>query len=276
MSKIRITRTYKFEMSHALFLRDEHEVSKTIFGRDVNPHGHNWRLDITVEGKKDVRSHMIYDLNDLDSLVRREIDMRWDHKHFDITNLDQVPTLENITQIMFNSLREKDIFIKNITLYEEPDIYASYSGGEKMYVTHIFKFNAQHRTHNPDIGPGLNDQYYGKCNRFHGHSYELSVTMKGKPAAGSGLLFNHKNFKDTISNLVNEQLDHKVLNDLPGLEKGNATTENLLEALWPKVVHVLKDKGLLLKGFIDLYRLRIKETDRNIFDYFGPDNEDIL
>ena len=278
MNVFRITRQYKFEMSHALFwLEEKQPIGKYIYGRAVNPHGHNWRLDVTVEGTKDYRSHMIYDLNNLDKLVAREIDNRYDHKYFDINNFDQVPTLENLTKVMFNSLREKDTHVKSITLYEEPNVYATYSGGGNMYVTHVYKFNAQHRTHNPKLHQGLNDQFYGKCNRYHGHSYELSVTVKGMPNNRAGLVINHARLDKAIYDLIGNQLDYKNLNELPELEEGNATTENLLEALWGKVQKSLKDHTVIDDHCgTTLYRLRLKETDRNIFDYFGPDNEDLM
>ena len=277
MNKFRITRTYKFEMSHALFMHNvSPETNRFCYGNAVNPHGHNWRVDITVEGTKDVRSHMIYDLNKLDKLAGVEIDYRWDHKYFDVTNLDTVPTLENITKIMFNSLRAKDTNIASVSLYEEPDIYATYGGGPNMYVTHVYKFNAQHRTYNPDLAEGLNDQYYGKCRRFHGHSYELSVTLKGKPS-DAGLVINHARFDKAIYKLIKDHLDYKQLNDLPGLEKANATTENVLEVLWPAIkTSLLNHEALHTEDTTSLYRLRLKETDRNVFDYFGPDTEDML
>ena len=276
MNQIRITRSYKFEMSHALFLHEpNYNLSPYCYGRDMNAHGHNWRLDITIEGTKDSRSHMIYDLNNLDKLVEREIDNRYDHKYFDINNFDQVPTLENLTKVMWNSLREKDKYIHSITLYEEPNVFATYNGDNNMYVTHCYKFNAQHRTHNPDLHQGLNDQYYGKCNRYHGHSYELEVTVQGTPEEDTGLIINSQTLDDAMHEFINKNLGHKNLNELEGLEKGNATTENLLEAIWPKISELVTKKGILFKRS-KLYRLRIKETDRNYFDYHGPDKEDIF
>ena len=278
MNTFRITRQYKFEMSHALFLQEESQAtSRNIFGRAVNPHGHNWRLEVTVEGTKDYRSHMIYDLNNLDKLVAREIDARYDHKYFDINNFDQVPTLENLTRTMWNGLREKDTHIKQVTLFEEPNVYAMYNGGPFMYVTHVYKFNAQHRTFNPKVHEGLNDQYYGKCKNWHGHSYELSVTIEGTPNKEVGLVINPLCLDKAIYAVIEKELDYKNLNDLVGLEEGNATTENVLEALWGKVQRSLKTNTVLDDNCdAILYRLRLKETDRNVFDYFGPNKEDMM
>ena len=50
-----------------------------------------------------------------------------------------------------------------------------------MYITHVYSFNAIHKTHNPAISQVLNDQYYGKCNNVHGHSYDLEITLKDSP-----------------------------------------------------------------------------------------------
>ena len=129
-----------------------------------------------------------------------------------------------------------------------------------MYITRIYTFNAIHKTHNPAISQGLNDQYYGKCNRYHGHSYELEITLKDSPFSYS--------FDDKVHDFITNELDHKNLNELEGIENENATTENLLEAVWSKIER-LTDKE-------HLYRLRIKETDRNVFDYFGPSKEEII
>ena len=277
MNRFKITRQYKFEMSHALFMQDTNSNTNLgYYSRDIKPHGHNWKLEITVEGTKDIRSHMIYDLNNLDKLVAREINARYDHQHFDSDNFDQVPTLENLTKVMWDTLKQKDNYVSQIQLYEEPYIYATYLGGNNMYVTHTYNFNAQHRTFNPKIAIALNDQYYGKCRNWHGHSYELSVTLKGGRDEKTGLVVDRVRFDIVMDQFMEDHLGHKNLNELPGLEEGNATTENLLEALWPKIESVLRDREVTNKDNPKLYRLRIKETDRNYFDYHGPNKEEIF
>lgn len=279
MNKFRGTREFAFEMSHALFmLEQEPYTNLSCYGRDVEPHGHNWKLQIEIEGPKHPEHQMIYDLSKLDKLFKKQIDVRYDHRYFDINILDRVPTIENLTRTMWNGLVTKCDYLHQIQLYEYPYIWTTY-GGQDMYLNTSYQFSAQHRTHNTQLHDIQNQNYYGKCNRYHGHNYSLVVTLKGPVNEKTGLIVNRVSLDKCMNSFIETYLAHKTLNKIPGLQDTNATTENILEVLWNLLLtHLVRENIIVPKDHRTprLYRLRLHETDRNYFDYFGPDKEEVL
>lgn len=269
------TREYAFEMSHALFyLNDEDRTDSIgVYGRDMAPHGHNFKLKVTIKGSRDPKSQMIRDLSELDHIYQRDIDSRFDHRHFDINNLAVVPTLENLTKIMWDTLYYEIKELQQIQLYEEPELFTTYTGEKDMYVTATHRFNAQHKTENPKLSGPANESTYGKCNRYHGHSYTLETTIKGPVNEITGYIVNPIKFNGAMNKFVAADLEHQVLNEFPDLKNGNATTENLLEAIWLRLEHYLEQRGFINKNQPKLYSLKLVETSRNSFTYFGPSVE---
>ena len=83
-----------------------------------------------------------------------------------------------------------------------------------VYLTSIEHFNAAHKLFNPAWTVEQNEAVFGKCanENWHGHNYELYVTVKGKPNVDTGFLFDVKKLSDIIKEHVLEILDHKNLN----------------------------------------------------------------
>ncbi|MGZ5287480.1 MAG: 6-carboxytetrahydropterin synthase QueD [Flavisolibacter sp.] len=84
-----------------------------------------------------------------------------------------------------------------------------------------------------------------KCRNMHGHTYKLKVFLEGKPDPELGWIMDFKDLKDALSGVI-DQLDHKLINDIPGLE--NPTAENITIWIWKKI-HPL----LPLLSRIELY-----------------------
>ena len=268
------TREYKFEMSHALFRKnvDDPEDRSTYY-LDVNPHGHNWTLKIEIAGSLDPDSEMILDLTDLDKLVKEKIINQYDHKDFDIFSFGKVPTLENLTVAMWQRLRPSLPLLVGIRLEEEPTIYSHYFGAANMlYVTYSYDFNARHRTYNPKLPEGRNAELYGKCQRFHGHTYTLDVTFKGTIAEDTKQLISHYELEKCMDKFISE-FHMQTLNDYPNLE--NATTENFIRVVWNELQ---KDLGItkLTNDRVQLHKIRIRETAKNYFDYCGNNNHNLF
>ena len=271
------TRQYAFEMSHALFMHgSSNQQNFNLYGPDYQPHGHNWKLNLSIQGPKNRKSDMIVDLSELDKIFQREIDSRYDHHYFDINNLDVVPTLENLTKLMWNSASKDINELYKVELYEYPEVWGTYLGGDQMYTTTTHRFSAQHRTHNPKVTEGVNQQLYGKCNRYHGHTYILEVTIKGEIDEETGLIVNKRDYETVMENFVPTYLDHQTLNEFPELKDKNATTENVLEALWVQLKEYLVSNKVLCKPNQSLYKLKLVETDRNFFEYFGPETKQLV
>ena len=107
-----------------------------------------------------------------------------------------------------------------------------------VYVTRKAHFNAAHRLHNPDRPDAWNRETFGKCNspNWHGHNYELDVTVAGEPDPDTGFVIDLAALKGVIEERVVEPLDHKNLNlDVPFLEGVRTSTENLAVAIWAQL-----------------------------------------
>jgi 6-pyruvoyltetrahydropterin/6-carboxytetrahydropterin synthase len=123
-------------------------------------------------------------------------------------------------------------------------------------------FNAAHRLFNADWTDEKNDQVFGKCNNpnYHGHNYELVVTLTGEQNKETGYVYDMKILSDLIRHHVLKQFDHRNLNlDTVYFKDLNPTAENIAVVIWN-----------ILRQHIDTrYELKIKlyETERNFVEY---------
>lgn len=132
----------------------------------------------------------------------------------------------------------------------------------KVAVSRKEHFNAAHRLFNPAWSEEKNDQIFGKCNNpnFHGHNYELIVTLLGEPDPETGYVFDLKALSDIINEHVIRQFDHKNLNlDSAFFEKLNPTAENIAIVIW-NILRKQLDKRFDLK-------IKLYETERNFVEY---------
>lgn len=134
----------------------------------------------------------------------------------------------------------------------------------RVTVSRRAHFNAAHRLHRSDWSYEQNESIFGKCNNpnYHGHNYELIVSVTGEVDPVTGYVLDVKILKDFIKSEVEEAFDHKNLNlDVPEFKTLNPTAENIVIVIYNKLKAVL-DKKLDLK--ITLY-----ETPRNFVSYPG-------
>lgn len=133
-----------------------------------------------------------------------------------------------------------------------------------VYVTRRMHFSAGHRLHAESLDEETNRGIYGACNNplGHGHNYDLEVTVRGEPDPVTGMVMDIKALKDLIQKEVIDPMDHKFLNmEVPFLAHQVPTAENIVVAIW----RVLQGK---LPG-VELYRIKLYETERNIVEYYG-------
>jgi 6-pyruvoyltetrahydropterin/6-carboxytetrahydropterin synthase len=125
-------------------------------------------------------------------------------------------------------------------------------------------FNAAHRLHNPARTDGWNVATFGACNNpnFHGHNYELDISVEGEVNPDSGYVFDLNTLKRVAEERVLRHLDHKNLNlDVTWFASLNPTSENLAIVIWRELRSAVPD-GLALS-------VRLWETPRNYVDYSG-------
>ncbi len=134
----------------------------------------------------------------------------------------------------------------------------------RVKVSRKAHFNAAHRLYKPDWNFEKNQEVFGKCNnpKFHGHNYDLIVSVEGNIDPETGYVIDMKILKDLIKEHVEEAFDHKNLNlDVPEFKSLNPTAENIAVVIWNKLrPHIKDDKAL---------EVTLYETPRNFVFYKG-------
>ncbi len=132
----------------------------------------------------------------------------------------------------------------------------------KVRVSRKEHFNAAHRLYNPAWPEQKNSEVFGKCANpnFHGHNYELVVSVAGKPDDGTGYVMDTKALSDLVRREIIDVFDHKNLNlDLPHFKQLNPTAENIARVIWD----ILRPH---IKAELDL-KITLYETERNFVEY---------
>ena len=127
-----LTRKIEFSASHVYHSPAlSEEENRRIFGKCNNPHGHghNYTLEVTVEGEPDPVTGMVLDLKELKVILEREITERMDHRflNYEVAELKgQIPTCENIARVIWKLLEPKITQgrLHKVRLYESADIFA--------------------------------------------------------------------------------------------------------------------------------------------------------
>lgn len=125
-------------------------------------------------------------------------------------------------------------------------------------------FNAAHRLYRKDWSDEKNTLVFGKCNNpnFHGHNYELIISVTGEIDEATGYVIDLKTLKEIIKIEVEDAFDHKNLNvEVPEFKDLNPTAENIAVVIYNKIKPKF-DSQLDIK--VTLY-----ETPRNFVTYSG-------
>lgn len=135
-----------------------------------------------------------------------------------------------------------------------------------VYLTRVEHFNAAHRLYNEQWSEEKNREVFGKCANanWHGHNYELHVTIKGDPHPDTGFIFNAKALGDLIKDVIVEKADHKNLNLDVDFMKGKFTSaENFAIAIWEQLKPHIEKQGS------QMHCVKLVETPRIYVEYFG-------
>jgi 6-pyruvoyltetrahydropterin/6-carboxytetrahydropterin synthase len=135
-----------------------------------------------------------------------------------------------------------------------------------IYITRRETFNAAHKLWKPEWSEQQNDDVFGKCanKNWHGHNFQLYVTVKGVPNPDTGFVINLKTLSVIVREKVVEALDHKNLNlDVPFLTGIMASTENVAIAIWDLI-----EEDIQLNGG-ELAKIKLIETENNFVEYYG-------
>lgn len=135
-----------------------------------------------------------------------------------------------------------------------------------VFITRRERFNAAHRLFRKDWNDEKNEAVFGKCSNpnWHGHNYELFVTIKGEVNPEVGYLVDLKELGNLIRSLVIDKVDHRNLNiEVDFMQGLIASTENIAIAIWNELDEPVKKLGAAL------HCVRLCETENNYVEYFG-------
>jgi 6-pyruvoyltetrahydropterin/6-carboxytetrahydropterin synthase len=134
-----------------------------------------------------------------------------------------------------------------------------------VYITRIEHFNAAHKLFNPNWSREKNEEVFGKCanENWHGHNFELYVTLKGEPNPETGFVYDVKRLSIIVKEHVIDKLDHKNLNvDVDFMSGKLCSIENLVIGIWNQLQpHLPKE--------VQLHCLKLYETPRIFVEYYG-------
>ncbi len=135
----------------------------------------------------------------------------------------------------------------------------------RVRITRRLHFSAAHRLARPEWSDERNRRVFGDCANvnWHGHNYELEVTVSGPVDAETGYVMDLKDLKELVNRHVVDDLDHRNLNlDVPWLEGVIPSTENLVVMIWERIAPLIQPPA-------KLDRLILRETPRHWVEYSG-------
>ena len=135
-----------------------------------------------------------------------------------------------------------------------------------VYITRRERFNAAHKLFKSEWSDDKNREVFGKCSNpnWHGHNYDLFVTVKGEPNPDTGFVYDLKKLSDLLKISVIDKLDHKNINlDVDFMQGKMASTELLAVAIWEEIEHAI------ITGGAQLHSVKVIETENNYAEYFG-------
>ena len=135
-----------------------------------------------------------------------------------------------------------------------------------VYITRRERFNAAHKLSNPAWDQATNEKIFGKCSNpnWHGHNYDLFITVKGEIDQERGWVIDLKDLSDLVNKKIINELDHKNLNlDVPFMKDKWASTEVLAFEIW----NILAPE--IVKMGAQLHCIKLMETENNYAEYYG-------
>jgi len=135
-----------------------------------------------------------------------------------------------------------------------------------IHITRKENFSAAHKLFREAWSDEKNEEVFGKCSNpnWHGHNYELFVTVKGEPDPETGFLIDLRKLSELIRHHVTDKLDHKNINlDVDFMKGVTASTENIATAIWKQL------QPHINKLNCELHCVKLQETENNYVEYYG-------
>lgn len=268
MPTVRLTRKVTFSSGHRFWNASlSPEENRALYGKWSSPynHGHNFVLEVTASGNVHDTTGMVVNIKTIDDVLQQRIVSRFAQKSIndEVDGYDKrTPCLENLLADFRDDLKRlPDCELQHLRLEETPTFYGEWSkDGDQVTLTRVYEFAASHRLQQDALSHDENLRLYGKCNNpnGHGHNYVIEVTVGGNPDPRTGFITDFEALDRAVTERVLDRYDHKHLNtDVPELV-GKVPTSEVV------VTEVFRALDGHVPGVLE--RVRLKETDRSVFE----------
>ncbi len=135
-----------------------------------------------------------------------------------------------------------------------------------IFITRRERFNAAHKLYNEAWSAEKNAEVFGKCanTNWHGHNFDLIVTVKGEVNPDTGFVVNLKDLSTLLRACIIDRVDHCNLNlDVDFMQGILPSTENLAIAVWNQLDAEIESMGATL------HCIKLVETENNYVEYYG-------
>ncbi len=139
-----------------------------------------------------------------------------------------------------------------------------------IYITRRERFNAAHRLFRHDYSDSQNEEVFGKCSnpQWHGHNYELFITVRGEINPETGFVVNLKQVSELVNKKIIDKVDHKNINlEVDFMKNKFASTEMLAKSIFEELEPSIKSLGA------ELYCIKLCETENNFVEYYGKNKK---
>jgi 6-pyruvoyltetrahydropterin/6-carboxytetrahydropterin synthase len=274
-----LTRRTGFSAAHRYYLPDlSDSENDALYGPCANPHGHghDYTVDVTVRGETDPRTGMVVNIAALKPILQAVVVEPLDREFLSIRHpvcRGKVPTSENLVRVLWDGLEHAlaaahvPAALHRVHLAENAVLSVDCCRRDSVpmvLLTRTYEFCAAHRLHSPHLSDEENQALFDKCNNpyGHGHNYRVEVTVQGDVDPRTGLMVNLNDLDRIVDEEVVRRYDHRNLNaEAEEFRELNPSSENLVKVIWRRL-----ERRLLSPT---LYKVCVRETDRNVFSYYG-------
>lgn len=249
--------------------------NREVYGLDVEPHGHEYELEVAYSGPISAEDGMITNLIDLKPVVENAVSPLRESwlEHGKSGFSEAVPTVENIALFLWHRLPPK---LESANLYRvrlrqsrhtriELTMTTALASPPILKIARSYEFAAAHRLFISSLSQAENLERFDKCTNpaGHGHNYGLDVWVEGTPDPQSGLIIEARQLDALVEEEVYRRFDHKHLNvDCPEFAQAGLvpTSENLARLIFDLLGARLAQCGHRLA------RIGLRETQKNYFE----------
>jgi 6-pyruvoyltetrahydropterin/6-carboxytetrahydropterin synthase len=246
------------------------EWNRRHYGDLSEIHGHNYLAEVTISGDVDEATGIVVNLADVKVWLAAAVSP-FENRCISVESPEmngRQPSTENLARVVWERLEpafaSTPASLCEVKVAESDELWSEYRGEENVvYVTRMYDFSAAHRLHSDRLSDDENRSVFGKCNHpgGHGHNYVLEVTVRAAVDEETGFSYPLDRLDEAVDRHVLDPMDHRNLNaDVPQLQGVNPTTENVAIVIWEALRPEIGEA---------LYRVRVQETPRNTFEYYG-------